>query len=377
VWFDSINHAHEAGLADYNASMLIRYVLPLLLMCLTPVATAAPDPYPPLEQRSFEHQGVDREYFVHRPAGASGTLPLVLAIHGYTSTATGFAVFHDLRAHADAHGYVVVFPQSSHFVATDAAQPYRVTSWNMLGTATADPQAGPQCSAPEHQYPCPPECGNCDRCGWASCYDDLGYFEELLDAVAEEFHTDPQRTYALGMSNGGMMALRLGCELPARFAAIAPIAAQMPRGYACTPQQPLPMLHLAGGRDDVVQPGGLPSTDGFVYESVTATTQSWAQAMACSHGPATWANEQSENAGLTCTAWSGCSAPGEAVISCVDPDETHNWPARRPGGAWPTCVTSQQAAAMPEQRLCEARTESGPHRGMDLVWAFFSQHRRP
>ena len=38
---------------------------------------------------------------------------------------------------------------------------------------------------------------------------------------------------------------------------------------------------------------------------------------------------------------------------------------------------SQQAEAMPEQKLCEPRTEYGPHRGMDLVWDFFSRYRQP
>lgn len=356
---------------------MFRLILILSMLALSQADLHAADPYPALEQRSFLHQGIEREYFVHRPPGLQGKLPLILAIHGYTSTATGFAVFHDLRAHADEHGYVVVFPQSSHFVARDAAQPYRVTAWNMLGTAQADPQAGPQCTSEAHRYPCPPECGSCDRCGWASCFDDVGYFEKLLDDVTEEFSTDPQRTFALGMSNGGMMTLRLGCELPGRFAAIAPIAAQMPRGFMCTPSQPLPMLHLSGGRDNVVQPAGLPSSDGFVYESVASTTRSWAQAMSCGSGPAPWQSLQSQDAGLSCEAYSDCGGAGDAVISCEDPNETHNWPARRPGGAWPTCVTSQQAANMPEQRLCEARSESGPHRGMDLIWAFFKQHSRP
>jgi poly(3-hydroxybutyrate) depolymerase len=178
------------------------------------------------------------------------------------------------------------------------------------------------------------------------------------------------------MSNGGMMVLRLGCSLSGRFAAIAPISAQLPAGFDCGPTTPLPMLHLTGGLDDTVRPDGKPSGDGFVYVSSVATTASWARALDCNAPVTAWETEESRLAGVVCTAYTDCGAEGQAVVSCIDPDETHNWPARRPGGAWPTCVTSQQADVMPEQQLCEARTVYGPHRGMDLIWSFFTRYRQ-
>jgi poly(3-hydroxybutyrate) depolymerase len=337
---------------------------------------AATDNYPPLDRYSFAQDGVEREFFVYAPEGASSEMPVVLAIHGYTSTATGFAAFHDLREHASEHGYIVVFPQGTHFVSENAEGPYRVTSWNLLGNAKPDPAAGPQCIEGADRYPCPPECGRCGRCTWASCHDDLAYFDTLLDMVASTYRTDRNRYYALGMSNGGMMTLRLGCERSRLFAAIAPIAAQMPEGYLCRPDTLLPMLHLSGGKDDVVRPDGKPSEDGFLYESVDDTTAAWALALECEGGPQPWETELSRDAGFTCSAYSQCAAGESAVILCSDPDETHNWPARRPGGAWPTCVTSQQVETLPEQRLCEPRLETGPHRGMDVIWEFFQRFER-
>ena len=46
-----------------------------------------------LQWRVVEHDGLEREYFVYWPpqVDAATPLPMVLAIHGYTSTATGFA----------------------------------------------------------------------------------------------------------------------------------------------------------------------------------------------------------------------------------------------------------------------------------------------
>jgi polyhydroxybutyrate depolymerase len=337
---------------------------------------SAGDSYAPLDHLTFVHDGIEREFFVHVPVNASGALPVVLAIHGYTSTATGFAAFHDLTEHADEHGYIVVYPQGTHFVHENADGPYRVTSWNLLGDAEPDPAAGPQCVEDAASYPCPPDCANCDRCTWATCNDDLGYFDVLLDMVGSRYETDPDRYYALGMSNGGMMTLRLGCDRADRFAAIAPIDAQMPAGYGCQPDTLLPMIHFSGGRDDVVRPDGKPSGDGFIYVSAAETASIWASALQCQEGPALWETDLSLRAGLVCTAYSACAADGHEVVACSDPDETHNWPARRPGGAWPTCVTSQQKDSMPEQRLCEPRKETGPHRGMDLIWAFFERYER-
>lgn len=349
-----------------------------VLASLLLAGSASADPYPPLDHFSFEAGGVVREYFVHAPEAQEGPLPVVLAIHGYTSTATGFAAFHDLVQHADANGYIVVFPQGTHFLAEEAnGSAYRVTSWNMLAGAVPDPEAGPQCVADADNYPCPPDCGSCGRCTWASCGDDLAYFETLLDQVARDYSTEPRRYYALGMSNGGMMTLRLGCSMSDRLAAIAPIDAQMPAGYECVPDTDLPMIHLSGGNDNVVRPDGEPSGDGFIYASVDATVGAWARALECSSGPRTWRTDASGRAGLSCNAYSNCAAAGHEVVSCVDPDETHNWPGRRPGGAWPTCVTSQQGEVMPEQRRCEERTETGPHLGMDLVWEFFARYDSP
>jgi len=352
---------------------LINVFAALLITLPLPVSATN---YEPMEHRTFEHDGVEREYFVHVPDDASGKLPVVLAIHGYTSTATGFAVFHDLNSHADKKGYIVVYPQGSHFVAEDSERPYRATSWNFFVGDTPDPEAGPQCSADAHHYPCAPECGVCDRCDWTSCYNDMGYFEKLLDAIESEFDTDTSRYYALGMSNGGMMTLRLGCNMSSHFAAIAPIAAQLPAGFNCAPTTDLPMIHLGGGKDNTVRIDGGINGDGFFYVSVTELAADWAEALHCESGPGEWETELTNKAELSCMAYSSCKVRGHEVVSCVDPDETHNWPARRPGGAWPTCVTHQQYETMPEQRHCEPRTESGPHVGMDIIWSFFERYRR-
>jgi len=328
-------------------------------------------------RRVIVHDGIEREYFVHVPGNDDGPMPVVLAIHGYTSTATGFAAAHDLNPHADRNGYIVVYPQGSHFpVEEEDGDSYRVTSWNDLA-ANLDPKPeGPHCIDGATQYPCPAECGSCNRCAWTSCYDDVGFIAKVLDKVEAEFPTDTQRYYMLGVSNGGMMALRLGCNLSDRFAAIAPIIAQLAPGYACGPSVDLPMLHLYGGKDNTVRFDGLPGGDGFVYTTAAHSTEVWAEAMSCKAGPAAWENKFSRKIGLTCSAWSDCSTEHHEVVSCMDPEGGHEWPGQRVVSVPPTCVTPEQYDSIPGQARCPESDGALMRDGMDLVWNFFSRYRR-
>lgn len=327
-------------------------------------------------RRLIEHDGIEREYFVHVPANAQQPLPVVIAIHGYTSTATGFEAAHNLNPHADKHGYIVVYPQGSHFTVDNPDYgTYRITSWNDLAANLGPRDQGPHCTEDADEYPCPAECGSCDRCAWTSCYDDVGLIEKMLDEVAAEFSTDTKRYYVLGVSNGGMMALRLGCNLSGRFAAIAPIIAQLAPGYACGPSVDLPMLHLFGAKDNTVRYDGLPGGDGFIYTTATETAAVWASAMSCSIGPAHWENGYSRNAGLNCTAYTDCQAEGHEVVSCMDPEGRHDWPGQRVESIPATCVSPQQYDTMPGQAHCPEADDETVHKGMDLVWDFFSRYK--
>src|SRR5258708_30517080 len=53
--------------------------------------------------------------------------------------------------------------------------------------------------------------------------DDVGFITAMVGAIEQEMPIDRARVYATGMSNGAMMALRLGCQTHT-FAAIAPLA---------------------------------------------------------------------------------------------------------------------------------------------------------
>ena len=62
--------------------------------------------------------------------------------------------------------------------------------------------------------------------------DDVGFVRALIDSLERELEIDPRRVYATGISNGGMFAHRLACELPGVLAAIAPVAGALPAALA-------------------------------------------------------------------------------------------------------------------------------------------------
>ena len=148
-----------------NRLLTITLLSLLLAGCAGETADSGNNDEAEPERRVLMHAGLEREYFVYLPPGADDApVPLVLALHGYTSTATGFDNYHGVSRHAREHGYMLVVPQGTHFVPQGGTQ--RITSWNDLAANVADDLELPHCTSDRNPYPCPPECGECGRCAW-------------------------------------------------------------------------------------------------------------------------------------------------------------------------------------------------------------------
>ena len=325
-----------------------------------------------------EHEGIEREYFVHVPdSAATDNVPLLLGLHGYRSSATGFEAVHGLNRHADLEGYIAVYPQGSHFVATEGYYAdSRITSWNDLAGNATPSEETPHCADDHTVYPCPPECGSCRGCAWTACYDDLGFLERVLDEVLAEYPIDPDRVYLLGVSNGAMMALQLACQRPQRFAAIAAVIGQLGAGQACAPDSPLPLLHLGSLDDDTVRIDGAAGGDGYIYTSVAETTRLWAAALKCEADNQPWPNLLADAAGVECQARSECAIDGHEVVSCLATDAGHWWPSQRVEGVTATCVMPEQVESMPDRERCPEVGGRYSGEGMALVWNFLQRFER-
>ncbi|MEO0594104.1 MAG: PHB depolymerase family esterase, partial [Myxococcota bacterium] len=131
--------------------------------------------------------------------------------------------------------------------------------------------------------------------------DEAGYISAILDDLARWLPIDPARVYAAGLSNGGAMAHRMGCELADRIAAIAPIGAgnQFATSAECTPSEPVAVLHVHGTQDLCwLYEGGpidcfsrsdrpLPPSQGQGAVSVEASMDGWAERNGCDAEPVT------------------------------------------------------------------------------------------
>jgi poly(3-hydroxybutyrate) depolymerase len=172
------------------------------------------------------------------------------------------------------------------------------------------------------------------------------------------------------------MAMRIACDMPARFAAIAALIIQMPPGYECAPGRSLPLLHLYGEKDDVIGHDGSAASNGWIYASAADTATKWAQGLGCAEQPSAWYSAIADANGLRCKAYDECRVEGHKVVSCMDPEAGHEWRGQRLTDIPADCVSAEQQSSLPGQPACTTPDTQAQQWGMDFVWQFLSQYRR-
>ena len=144
--------------------------------------------------------------------------PLVVLVHGYTSSGEQQESYFKLSALADEYGFLFIAPDGT---VEKGGQKYRF--WN----------AGEIC---------------CNFQG--SDVNDAAYLKTLIDAVRAKWNVDPKRIYMSGHSNGGFMVHRMAYEYPETIAAIAALNGSAPvRWNKPPPQDPVAILHIHGTVD--------------------------------------------------------------------------------------------------------------------------------
>lgn len=229
---------------------------------------------------TFSHGGLERTAWVHLPdsPATSVALPLILVFHGYGTTAGEQEKRSGMNDAAAARGFVTVHPSGAY------------QSWNAGGC-----------------------CGRAQ----ARNVDDVGFVDVLLARLDQRINVDPRRVFLLGMSNGGFMVYRLGCERAQQFAAMV-VVAGLNVTRDCSPSRALPLLHLHGTRDPLVPYQGRPSS-GFMR--VRDSVNNWPGRAAC---PATW-TVLSASGDTTCELLPACNG-GAAATLCTIAQGGHNWP---------------------------------------------------
>ncbi|HJW12579.1 MAG TPA: PHB depolymerase family esterase, partial [Albitalea sp.] len=108
--------------------------------------------------------------------------------------------------------------------------------------------------------------GRDGRRGWNDCrgdaannpqVDDVGFVTDIIHREVAQHGADPSRVFVMGMSNGGMMALRLAIELGSTLAGFASVSASMAAHSACPVLNvPVSALIIAGTHDPLVPYAG-------------------------------------------------------------------------------------------------------------------------
>ena len=90
--------------------------------------------------------------------------------------------------------------------------------------------------------------------------DDVALLRRVVDEVAHVHPVDRRRVYAVGWSNGGMLAYRAACEAPDLLAAVAVVAGAYTSAQTCRPTVATPTMVVHGRRDAVVPWAGARSS---------------------------------------------------------------------------------------------------------------------
>ena len=265
------------------------------------IAAASPAPEPATlgpgdHSLSLVHGGLRRTYRVHVPASYTGKTPtpLVLYIHGGEGNAHA-AYLDGMDKASDRFGFILGIPEGTGSVKWGQLR----AEWN-----------GGRWSG-----------GEC--CGTA---DDVGFVSQVIDAIELKANIDHRRVYATGISNGGLMTNRLGCEMANKIAAIATVA---PAGLesSCRPSRPIPVLDIHGTGDRCnpfnggTPPLGACAKVSYVRMTPKAVVDAWVRIDGCANTPTTTTRGK-----VTITQYAQCSGGAEVVFYRVE-GMGHTWPS--------------------------------------------------
>jgi polyhydroxybutyrate depolymerase len=230
--------------------------------------------------RTIESAGETREILVHLPPDlGTAPVPLILNFHGFSSNAAEQEALSGMSDLADQAGFIVVYPQA-------------------LG----------------------------DPAGWRvgpgeAVEKDTTFIAELLDELEANYPIDRRRVFATGMSNGGGMVHRLGCEMADRFAAIAAVSGAYLLSEICSPSRPLPVLAFHGAGDRLVPYDGA----GKVLPPIPTWAARWASRDGCDDSSQLFFDQE----GVVGERWSNCDGEAEVILYTIE-GGGHTWPGANP-----------------------------------------------
>jgi polyhydroxybutyrate depolymerase len=266
---------------------------------------------------------IKRTYIVHLPAQykEGQSYPLVFVLHGGTANAENAIRMSQMSLKADKEGFIVVYPNGTGKFEDKLLQ------WN----------DGSQRSGHEE-----------------NTADDIAFFRQLISRLEKEHDIDPKRIYATGISNGGIMTYRLGCELSDVLAAIAPVAGALNYDKSA-PTSPLSLIIFHGTADEYVPyNGGIGKAAGGkqrIDKSVAYAVDYWVKHNGCNPVP-----KKEKSGSIIKESYSGGKANTEVVPYTI----------KGGGHSWPGGINGL--------RYGNVNPPTHEISATDLIWEFFKKH---
>ena len=227
---------------------------------------------------SLTFDGRARSYVLYVPSNYTGrtAVPLVIDLHGFVGTAEEQASTSGFLQEADEQGLLVAWPEGVD------------NSWNGYGC-----------------------CGN----SFAANVDDVGFIRAVVADIRSKGRVNAARIYATGLSNGGGMSHRLGCEAPDLFAGVAPVSFPLNRD-GCPggpPARPLTVVHFHGLYDTTVRYDGSSGV-----QSAPDSFAAWRSVLGCSGSTVIRSHSNGDRA----EQGSGCRSGSRPILYTVSGEHT-------------------------------------------------------
>jgi polyhydroxybutyrate depolymerase len=270
--------------------------------------------------------GIERSYYIYYPKNnnSQSKLPLLFVNHGGRGNGIRMASLADFRPLAEREGFILVYPNG-----------YK-NSWNDGRPTNANKEN----------------------------IDDVNFFSEMIDKFVKNNNADSKRVYVTGISNGGFMSARLGCELSHKITAFASVAATMEQNIFnnCNPKKPVPALFIHGSDDKFVPINGGKMTkgEGGIIVSHKEAIQKWAKINSCDSASLVNLFEDKANDGTLITERIYNANKNTAkVMSYTIQNGGHTWPQGKQ-------YLSERIIGKTSQNM----------NACNVIWEFFKKHKR-
>ena len=321
-------------------------------------------------QEKIDVDDVSRTFAVHLPKGydAQQHYPVVILLHGRNLDAEEMARLTHFNQLADKDGVIAVYPNAMHGGWNIGVRPEQPsTAMGPRGGGRRGgfgyPGGGGGYPGGGGGYP-----GGGRRGGQTSDEtkkkpepaDDVAFLNQMLDDLALKYSIDTRRVYATGLGDGGFMALRVGCSMADRVAAVAAVSATLPKTMICVPSRAVPALFIDGTDDPIIAyNGGTYKPGQFHALSAEDSAKAWAKFDRCGEKPAQGKLPASEKGGkeIKTFTFDGCQDNAQVVLYSV----------KGGGNTWPG---GEQYLS--EKEVGKTSTDLNAN---EVIWSFLSSRK--